>query len=331
MPLVLVLMAMILHEGGAHAGPSSTSDSPSTADRRSGGQGSGPSAEKDSGRIFVSVAQAQALFTQGSTVLDARARGFWLGHLPAAQPVDWRDFVDGWGRTGRLHPDAAAMAARLAALGVDATRPVLVYGDAQTGYGEEGRIAWLLSYLGHAQVHILDGGIAAWRRAGLALRRGPAGRPARAGTLLPLAQAGLRSEKAQVRAAQQGQAGQLKSLIVDVRSLDEWQGATPYLEARGGHIPGAVHLPWLSLLDGQGTLRDAATLLRDLAAIGLQDPQKEDRPIVVYCTGGVRSAFVWAILRDLGYRHVRNYDGSFWEWAADRSLPVEKTEGPVRR
>lgn len=331
MPLVLVLMAMILHEGAARAGSSSAPDAPSTADRRSGGQGSGPSAAMEPARIFVSVAQAQALIAQGSTVLDARARGFWLGHLPAAQPVDWRDFVDGWGRTGRLHPDAAAMAARLAALGVDATRPVLVYGDAQTGYGEEGRIAWLLSYLGHAQVHILDGGIAAWRRAGQALVRGPAGRPAREGTLSPLAQAGLRSEKAQVLAAQQGQAGQPKSLIVDVRSLDEWLGATPYLEARGGHIPGAVHLPWLGLLDGQGRLRDAATLLRDLAALGLQEPQKEDRPIVVYCTGGVRSAFVWAILRDLGYRQVRNYDGSFWEWAADRSLPVEKPAAPARR
>ena len=284
-----------------------------------------------SGRIFVSLAQAQALLAQGATVLDARARGFWLGHLPAAQPVDWRDFIDGWGRTGRLHPDAAAMAARLAALGVDATRPVLVYGDAQTGYGEEGRIAWLLSYLGHAQVHILDGGIAAWRRAGLALLRGPAGRPVRLGTLPMRAQAGLRVEKAQVVAAQQGQAGEPRSLIIDVRSLDEWQGATPYFEARGGHIPGAVHLPWLGLLDGQGTLRDGATLSRDLAAVGLQDPRQEERQIVVYCTGGVRSAFVWAILRDLGYRHVRNYDGSFWEWAADRSLPVEKPEPPARR
>jgi thiosulfate/3-mercaptopyruvate sulfurtransferase len=100
------------------------------------------------------------------------------------------------------------------------------------------------------------------------------------------------------------------------------------LEARGGHIPGAVHLDWLRLVDESGRLRSPPDLLHALASVGVFEPSREPREIIVYCTGGVRSAFAWAVLRALGYPAVRNYDGSFWEWAADRSLPVETAPGP---
>ena len=316
MPLLLVLMTLLLPgRSGAVAAGSGAAAS------QAGGGGDAAGA-----RLFVSVDAAVTLLAAGATVLDARAKGFFLGHLPAAQPVDWRDFIDGWGRTGRLHPDLARMARGLAALGVDDARPVLVYGDAHSGYGEEGRIAWLLAYLGHPRVHILDGGIAAWRQAGQPLARGLAGRPRQTGALSSQAQPLLRADKARVLAASQATP---RPLIVDVRSLEEWRGATPYFEARGGHIPGAAHLDWRQLLDGDGRLRPGPALRQALAALGLDEPAREEREIIVYCTGGVRSAFAWAVLRDLGYRRVRNYDGSFWEWAADRSLPVETP--PARR
>ena len=308
MPLLLVLMTMLLKISATHASPP---DQPVTPPA----PGSG---DRDFGRrLFVSVQQAAALHAGGATVLDARASGFWSGHVPGAQAVNWRDFVDGWGRVGRVHPSPEHMAKGLSALGVEDGHPVLVYGDAQKGYGEEGRIAWLLVYLGHPQVHILDGGIAAWRAGGQPLVRGFAGRPARVGPLHVHVQPSVRADKGQVVAANKGT---MPPQIVDVRSLGEWRGATPYFEARGGHIPGAVHLDWLQLLDENGHLREASFLRHALSAIGLSDPNRE---IIVYCTGGVRSAFAWAVLRQLGYTHVRNYDGSFWEWSADRSLPVE--------
>lgn len=276
-------------------------------------------AEGSPGRLFVSATEAAELIRDGATVLDARGSGFFWGHLPRAQAIDWLKFRDGWGRTGRLDPDAVGLARRLAALGVDERRPVLVYGDVGAGFGEEGRIAWMLTYLGHPRVYILDGGIAGWKRAGQPLERGLAGRVAPGARFTPRPQPALRADKQAVRAG--------SAHLLDVRSPEEYGGATPYFEARGGHIPGALPLDWHALLDASGHLRPAAELRAQLTRLGI--PEGSDAELIVYCTGGVRSAFVWAALRTLGYTRVRNYDGSFWEWAADASLPVATGSPPA--
>lgn len=270
---------------------------------------------------FVGVEEAARLLASDAVILDARASGFLLAHVPTARSVDWLDYRDGWGRTGRLHPDPQAMADRLARLGVDPSRPVLVYGAAAAGFGEEGRIAWLLLYLGHPQVALLDGGFAAWRAAGRSVERGPALRSPRPGRFPAQPQPGLRADRGAVLRALADATG-TAPILLDVRSEAEWHGATPYLEARGGHIPGARWFEWLRLLDARGQLKPDEALSHELTQRGLADRSRE---IIVYCTGGVRSAFVVAVLRRLGYTQVRNYDGSFWEWAADRTLPVEKS------
>lgn len=269
--------------------------------------------------IFVSPDQAAGL--AGAVVLDARG---WLayrgGHLPGAVRIDWKDYRDGWGRTGRLpteRPALEAMAGRLAHLGVRDDRPALIYGESSAGFGEEGRIAWMLTYLGHKDVHILDGGIAAWRAAGKGLERG-GGAALPAGHLPVQVRPLVRAAQAEVKASLGGGAPR----VLDVRSRAEWDGATPYFEARGGHIPGAAHLPWQGLFDEAGRVLPPArlrALVRD--AIGA-DPA--GAPLILYCTGGVRSAMAWAALCSAGLE-VRNYDGSFWEWAADRRLPVVRS------
>ena len=85
--------------------------------------------------------------------------------------------------------------------------------------------------------------------------------------------------------------------LVDVREPEEYAGATLYFEARGGHVPGAENRPWRQLLAGVAAL-------------------PEDKKVVTYCTGGVRSGMVYLLLRDAG-RDVANYDGSWWEWARE--------------
>jgi thiosulfate/3-mercaptopyruvate sulfurtransferase len=260
---------------------------------------------------FVSVDEAGELLARGATVLDAReARDFRAGHLPGARRVDWKDFRDGWGRTGRLGDDGAALAARLSALGVDGARPVVVYGAAQRGWGEEGRIAWMLAYLGHPQARILDGGFAAWREAGRPIAAGDEERRPPPGRFSAHPVGGLRADLAA--------AGADGAQLLDVRSRAEYDGATPWGEARGGHLPRARHLEWSRLLDEAGRLRPAAEVRALVVRAGL-DPA---RPVIVYCTGGVRSAHAWAALTAAGVS-ARNYDGSFWEWARHRELPVE--------
>lgn len=263
---------------------------------------------------FIPVDEAARLVGGGAAVIDVRgAIDFLRGHLPGAQRVDWKELREGWGRTGRLDGDLDRVARRLAELGVRSGRPVLVVGAAREGFGEEGRLAWTLAYLGHPAIRILDGGFAAWREAGRESEAG-IGRAQARGDFMARPRAGLRAEVDGVKAA----LSDGKTVIVDARTRAEWDGARPYWESRPGHLPGARRVEWRDLIDDRGRLLDKAALERKLAGAGLAP----SRPAIVYCTGGVRSAFVWAVLAHLGYADVRNYDGSMWEWSRREELPL---------
>lgn len=226
---------------------------------------------------------ARRLVAEGAAVLDARDyTRFLFGHIPGAAAASWRVGVVGGWRSGLLGPPAEAAAA-FAALGVRSDRPVLVVGDWTSSWGEEGRVAWDLEYLGHPDVHVLRGGMVGWTGP---TEIGPTW-PA-AGAFTPRVRPELRADRAQVRRA---------GLVVDVRARDEFAGNNFYLAAYGGHIPGALNLPW-------GMLADGAPV-----------PPSEE-PVVLYCTGGVRSAFVWMLLTAQG-RPAANYDGGWWDWAAN--------------
>jgi thiosulfate/3-mercaptopyruvate sulfurtransferase len=147
---------------------------------------------------FVAVEQAEALVRDGAAVLDARGgAAFEVGHLPGAQPIDWRALSRP--RSGRLSDDTAGQARDLAALGVDAAKPVLVYGAAAAGHGEEGLVAWTIAWLGHSRVRILDGGFAAWAAAGRPIATGRA-RPPVPGRFPAQPAAALRAVLADARA-----------------------------------------------------------------------------------------------------------------------------------
>jgi len=264
------------------------------------------------------------------TVLDARSgSAYHRGHVPGAIRIEWKDFRDGWGRTGKLSPDFEKVARRLEALGVDGRHPVVVYGAAREGWGEEGRIAWMLAYLGHARVRVLDGGYRAWIAAGGSASRDRSATPPGEFTVRvnPTVRANLADVAAAVGVAHgtavsathaSAPASIPRTVVLDVRPRDEWDGARRYWEPRTGHIPGAVRFEWRELLDAEGRLRPHSELLPLLAQRGITP----DRPIIVYCTGGVRSAEAFWMLRVLGFDRVRNYDGSWYEWAFDKSKPA---------
>ncbi|MEO8197249.1 MAG: rhodanese-like domain-containing protein [Thermoanaerobaculia bacterium] len=266
------------------------------------------------GTALAFVAQPSELAARpaGSvTILDARSTSeYRRGHVPGATAIDWTDFRDGWWRTGKLPEDLAALASNLGRYGVDDARPVVVYGNARDGWGEEGRIAWMLAYLGHPEVSILDGGWPAWLEAGLPVSR--SSESARPGHFVARPVAGLRASAEDVEAMRQG-----AGTVLDVRTAAEWDGATPHFEPRGGHVPGAIHLEWKDLLDARGRLDPALARAR-LRAAGV-DPA---RPVITYCTAGVRAGEAWVLLRALGYADVRNYDGSWYDWSADERRPV---------
>ena len=89
---------------------------------------------------------------------------------------------------------------------------------------------------------------------------------------------------------------------------------------RPGHIPTALHVAWNGFLNTNATVKDLATIKAGLEDKGLEP----DDDIVCYCTGGVRSSWLYFVLKLAGYRKVRNYPGSWWEWSRDFACPVEK-------
>jgi len=242
---------------------------------------------------IVDVAQAERLLGAGAIVLDTRSmvRVLADGHLAQAARVSWRIGTSGALTDGALG-DPTAAASAFAALGVQSRLPVLVVGDWDAGWGEEGRVYWDLEYLGHADVHVLRGGMQAWTgdrtRSPLRTFSGTVS----AADFIAAPRSSARVTTADLAAAV-GSAG--PPLLLDVRERAEFAGATPYGERRGGHIPGAVSVPWRELLAG-----------------GM--PATQGRAVVVTCTGGVRSGMAYLALRNANIVSVANYDAGMWGW-----------------
>ncbi|MBI4866002.1 MAG: sulfurtransferase [Candidatus Wallbacteria bacterium] len=262
---------------------------------------------------FVDAAGAWSLLGQQAAVLDARtAAAYRKGHIAGARLVAWDAFSDTSAplAKGLLSSDRELLGRLLGALGVRGDRPVLVYGDPLAGWGEEGRIAWMLEHLGHRDVHVLDGGVNAWTAAGGTLTRDVPPPATGKFEILPVPAVSAAVAEVQRVSASGG------AILLDTRTPDEYRGATWYGAPRGGHIPRAQLFPWQQLLDPAGKLLPVERIRTLVAPAG--------SPVIAYCTGGVRSGFVYWALAHAGVASVKNYPGSWWEWSGRRDLPVEK-------
>lgn len=266
----------------------------------------------------IDATQAKQLIATGATVLDTRNRVSWCwGHAPGAVRVNWKDFSPPQVRDrGKLLDDINLLEQKLRALGVSNDRPVVVVGypNHPCSFGEDGRIVWMLRTLGHPAAALVDGGQAALEVAGVPRAMGST--PPRSGNFTSDRTRQWEISKNELK-------HQLAHWqLIDTREFREYAGATPYGERRGGHLPGAVHFYFKHLLDEQGKLLPRQEILARLHQTGIEP----NRPIVAYCTGGVRSAFFVAVLAELGISTVKNYPGSTWEWSASApdSYPLEK-------
>jgi thiosulfate/3-mercaptopyruvate sulfurtransferase len=194
--------------------------------------------------------------------------------------------------------------------GVQATTPVVVY-DEQSGI-RAARAFWFLEYFGHESVRLLDGGFGAWTREGQPVSRdsAPATVTEWKGTRVPKAIATWHDVR--------GAIGQPARVLLDTRTDGEYCGAT-VRAARGGAIPGAVHIEWTRNLGPDGAFKPAADLRRMYEEAGVTP----DREVITYCQGGYRAAHSYLALRLLGYPKVRTYVGSWKEWGDRTDLPIE--------
>lgn len=253
----------------------------------------------------IEADEARDLLVKGAVLLDVRSPGARMAlPVPGAQPVAWQDFSDPDPQNrGLLLADDAALTGRLRALGLSAAMPVVVVGTMAGGWGEEGRMVWTLRTLGHPSAFMVNGGVAALLDGGAPPIRAP---------LVPGDFTVARTDAFDIRKEELASLiGNPDVVILDTREPREYAGATPYGESRGGHVPGARPVYFKDLVGADGKILDSGALRARLRDLGVTEGTR----VISYCTGGIRSGFVTAVLQDLGV-DARNYAGSMWEWSA---------------
>jgi len=246
----------------------------------------------------------------------AGERAFAQGHIPGAAYLHLdRDLSAAkTGRNGR-HPLPArdAFAARMAALGAD-DDTLLVACDAQGGMFAA-RLWWMLRWVGHARVAVLDGGLPAWRAAGGAIEAGPAEPAPRPGrfSLRPALVDTIDGATLRARLGEPG------LQILDGRSADRFRGENETLDPVAGHIPGALNRPFKDNLDDAGRFLPLPVLRAQWQAVLAG---RAPSTLVHQCGSGVTACHNLLALHALGLEGGVLYPGSWSEWCAQPGAPV---------
>jgi thiosulfate/3-mercaptopyruvate sulfurtransferase len=235
------------------------------------------------------------------------------GHIPGAVFCDWRHgFTDPASDVPVTVAAPERFAAEATGLGIGADTVVVAYDTYFSVLA--GRIAWVLRSYGHDAAYVLDGGLDAWRAAGLPLETGEV-RPAPADPPHPVP--GRLEGLVDLAGIQRRIAEGVQ--IVDARSRAQYTGEETHAR-QAGHIPGALSVPYTDLLDAHGRFLETAELERRLRAAGVA----LDRPLVAYCNGGVSATAVGTAARLAGVPRVEVYDGSWNEWGNRKDTPIER-------
>ena len=264
-----------------------------------------------SGEFIISAKEAEKQLNN-EEVLFVDARGedaARKGTIEGAVVTDWTNLStcqegkagdEGWG----LVPEPSDLTVRLQALGIDKEKEIIVLGEPENGWGEDGRVLWELREAGCENAKIVDGGITAMKDIGVDVK---------ADIKAP--------EKSDIEVTELDQSHDIMTeelqknyeeyTIVDTRTPKEYDGAVLYDEAQGGRLPGAVNIPYTELFQSDGTLKDNDAITKMFEEKGI----KKDDKVVTYCTGGIRSAYVQLVLEMCGYEYTYNYGQSFWRWA----------------
>ena len=260
---------------------------------------------------------------------EAGAREYARSRIPGARHVDLERDLSApvqRGVTGRHPlPDREALAARLVALGIEREQQIVAY-DAAAG-PMAARLWWLLRWLGHESVAVLDGGFAAWREAGLRLETTPPPAPVSTGDFRvghPLV------ESVDIERVA---AGGLR--LLDARERARFAGEHEPIDPVAGRIPGALNHPFTDNVDADGRFLPSSVLRERFAASlgvvedGAADAGTDDAPLVHYCGSGVTAAHNVLAMTHAGLEAGALYAGSYSEWIT-RHAAERDAEPPIR-
>jgi thiosulfate/3-mercaptopyruvate sulfurtransferase len=238
-------------------------------------------------------------------------------HIPGAVFVSLAHDLAGprTGSNGRHPlPSPDAMVATFGHLGIGDHSQVIAYDQDAGPFAS--RLWWMLRYMGHDAVAVLDGGFAKWTREGRPVRSGEEKRTT--ATFTPAIRREMRLTIDDVMA----HLGDPSFLLVDARSPERFEGQPDSLDNVSGHIPGARNRFYRHNISREGTMRAAGELKADFErVIGDRSPGEA----VMYCGSGVTACHNLLAMEHAGLQGARLFAGSWSEWEADPKRPVEKT------
>jgi thiosulfate/3-mercaptopyruvate sulfurtransferase len=241
------------------------------------------------------------------------------GHIPGAVKVDWFTTLQHPIRRDFLTKDK--FEELCSELGISKNTTVVFYGDKSNWFATYA--LWLFRYYGHENLKIMNGGRNKWTLESRPITKDV---PAYEKTAYK-----AKNPDPSVRAFRDDVFHHINSKqpLVDVRSPKEYTGELLHMPnypqegaTRGGHIPGAVNIPWSQATNEEDSTFKSTQELRELYQLrGITN----DKDIIAYCRIGERSSHTWFVLTHLlGYSNVRNYDGSWTEWGNLVGAPIEK-------
>jgi thiosulfate/3-mercaptopyruvate sulfurtransferase len=248
--------------------------------------------------------------------LEKGPRAYAEGHIPGAHFIHLDEDLSGkkTGMNGRHPlPDVDAFAKKMGRIGIDGRKHVIAYDDAGGPYAS--RLWWLLRWLGHDNVSLLDGGINQWIAEGRAIDRvTPSAKPA---SFIAKQKNGMTVDANFILA----NIKQPSAVVVDARAPERYRGETEPIDPVAGHIPGALNRLFKNNLNADGTFKSAAILQQEFAALlGSKSPGE----VINQCGSGVTACHNLFAMEIAGLSGSKLYPGSWSEWCADPARPVAK-------
>jgi thiosulfate/3-mercaptopyruvate sulfurtransferase len=266
--------------------------------------------------------------TQQVVVVDCRFRlndpeagrkMYAEGHIPHAHYAHLDDDLSGPiipGVSGRHPlPKVEVLSQKLGAWGIGDQKQVIVYDD--MGGAIASRLWWMLRWLGHDSVAVLDGGYKAWVEGDLEISQDD---PVLVRDTIFYARE-RREMLVNVEEVVAISSGIRKGLLIDARSQPRYKGEVEPIDPVAGHIPGAVNMPHFSHLNEGGYWKEPETIAKNFMALEGMELEKE---MVCYCGSGVTACFNVLALKRAGIRDAKIYPGSWSHWITDSKRKIEK-------
>lgn len=242
---------------------------------------------------------------------QSKLENFVQGHIPGAVHLDFKRLQRPGTPVPGLLPDVQELEAIFSELGLTPDTHVICSDD--EGGGWAGRLIWVLDSIGHTQYSYVNGGIVAWREAGLPQETGE-----HATVPSSYRISAINTDFSMTKDEILTRIGDDDFAIWDARSAAEYTGEKA-ISKRGGHIPGAINYEWTRGMDKARGLRiqDLNEFRQLLADMGIDDSKQ----IATHCQTHHRSGFTYLVAKILGY-DVRGYAGSWSEWGNDENTPI---------